>query len=191
MIATILLPSRSRLPMLQQAIRSILSTAYGRDFQIIVRLDDDDKDTLVNVVSLLQSPCVKVVTRPRGGGWEDLDNGKLLMSLWPFVTGTWFAIAQDDIVLSGQGWDAKLSQIPTVGYWACPEYHKLNQSVYPEDPRCCLPFVPRDALDFEHVPIKSFDDGVVKALIAKGWRPAFLPGITVAHNWGGIQARPK
>ena len=96
----------------------------------------------------------------------------------------------DDMIVEGENWNDKLAEIPQQGFLVQPEYHRLNQSLYRNDPSGCAPIHPRHslgkAMDIESPEV---DKMIYNELVnVKKWQVKYLEGITVWHQWGGIES---
>lgn len=181
MICSVLIPSRARPERLIRTIESIQKAARTEDYEVLLRLDDDDKDTVSR--ELDRRARVRVVTGPRMRGYPDLN--VFYTQLSDVARGLWVWIMNDDATVSGQGWDVLLRKVPTTGVIAQPEFHKLNRSMYPRNEGGAFPLVPNGCWkSFGWTAIQDPADSRLDELLRgqHGWTTHFLAGITVHHQ---------
>ena len=184
-LCTAIIPSRGRIDQLFRCIDSIIQSASGDDYQIHVRLDDNDDSSLARVSELEAYPVVKVEIG-NSPGWSGLDQ----VVYGPVANAsqsTWVWILNDDMTIKAEGnnWDDLLREVPTTGYWCEPEFHQLNDSVYENDERSCAPLFRtrcwRDLGVSQDLP-SPCDYVLVDILKNRGWKPWFLKGLRVWHQ---------
>ena len=177
------MPSRGRVDGLLAAIHSVLNCATGNDFEILVRLDDDDSESVSSKSKIEDvSPLVSVIVGPRWG-YDMLDLG-YYNQLHDMGRGRWLWCFGDDMLVKGRGWDEQLAKVPLTGYYVEPGVHELGTSKYPNDSRCGSYWIVRNCfkfVGFNKWPAKA-DYTLTAALDNIGWKPWFLEGITVWHD---------
>lgn len=178
-----MIPTRKRPGKLVDTIKQLYKTASGDDFQIIIRVDDDDL-TFNNIRRFLEKfKGIKINVGPRLG-YHMLDAG-YYAGMEQEATTHWVWIAGDDMLLEGD-WLGELRKVPLEGYIVQPEISKLNASTYHFAEGQAFPIFPRECWrkyqDSFPVP---FDTAGSDLLLANGWRTWFLPGITMWHDRAG------
>ena len=114
---------------LANAIYSIINTAATDDFEILLRLDDDDKDRWA-VAADLVSGVGKWVIGPRGAGYNDM--GTFVNDLVSIADSYWCWLFDDDAWVEGD-WYNPLSEVdcnPVMGPAVNPEFYILGESYY-------------------------------------------------------------
>jgi glycosyltransferase involved in cell wall biosynthesis len=181
MLCSILIPSRGRPWRLIECINSIKACSTG-EVEILIAADEDDVETLaVAVAERKLSPNLHVFALEHGNGW--LDNHLRFTHLAEQAKGAWAWMFNDDCTLTGD-WCAALQEIPMEGFIVHPEYHQLNQSVYQHDATSGFPCVPnrcweRFGFKTQLHPTDKFLNDVCRD---RGWKTAFLKGVTVRHQ---------
>lgn len=185
-LVSVLIPSRKRFDRLQATIASFLAHQDRADFEIRVRFDDDDLESISRQSEL--PPCVHVLTGKRPPkGYDGINY--LYTELAESSQCPWIWIMNDDAWLeSGSSLTNTLRCIPTTGILVQPSHYQLNNcryaghcSAFPIAPNRCwhghYPFImpPADAWLY---------DFLVKQL---HWSEILLPGVTVWHNWEPVQ----
>jgi hypothetical protein len=183
MICSVLIPSRGRINRLFAAIHTINESASSTDnFEILVRLDDDDESSLKFRPTLAQFKNVKVFTGDRHQGWASVES--FYTELASHAAGTWCWFLLDDMVLGGRNWDLKLGRVPTKGFIVQPEISRLGGSTYPRWEGSNFPCVPTRCWEnygWNKIE-RPVDTGIDQLLrIKNGWRTHFLEGITAWH----------
>lgn len=186
MLCSFLIPSRKRISKLMRAIQSVLQSADGASFEILIRLEEDDADSIARGEDLCQMPGVSVFVGPAMG--YKMIGPNHFTFLASIAKGSWVWIMNDDMTLSrepgGLGWDTLLETVPKSGYYVEPFVHKLNNSIYPQDNRCGGAAFIRNcwqSFGMKVIPT-DFDYAIPKLLEARGWKPWFLDGITLWHD---------
>jgi hypothetical protein len=189
-ICSVLIPSRARIDRLRKTLRSIRQTSRASDVEILVRFDDDDRESLDVVEDLTREHGIRVLTGPRRLGYLSL--GEFYAELAAVATGAWIWIMNDDAYVTGPavddgpGWDVDLRSIPTIGEIVQPECYQLGHSKYWSSEGGAFPIVPRGCwsiLDEEFDRGPSVDIWLDQMLRARnGWKTRFLPGIAVVHE---------
>lgn len=185
MLCSILLPTRARPEQLLRTIGSIQQNAEGEDYEILLRMDEDDSVGLTIRAVLEDLPQVRLFVGDRCDGYVSL-NSVFYRELEEVALGDWCWIMNDDAVLDGKGWDTKLAQVPLTGYIIQPGTEQLNDSVYHHNPCTGFPCYRRGIwkeAGFEKYP-DPCDYKLPPALWDRGYRTWFLDGITVHHQRG-------
>jgi hypothetical protein len=148
MLCSVLVPSRARFERLCKTIDSVFETAADPSrVEVIVRLDDDDQDSLNGAAELSEVPNVHFITGPRLGGYAALPLFYDAMS--EVAKGEWVWILNDDAFIGrasdhgpgpraeqlkaqpGRAWDDQLADVP-VGWNVIiqAELYRLGGSGY-------------------------------------------------------------
>lgn len=182
MICSVLIPTRKRVDRLIECINSIRETSNIYEVEILLRIDDDDTETISVFHSLRDPNCICII-RPRGKlGY--FSNADYYNELADISKGDWIWIMNDDITVLGAGWDEQLKSIPTEGFIVHAEFHKLNNSLYVNDADGVAPIVPRGCwakLGYDKIPYPP-DAALNQMCRNNGWVSKFLTGITVHHK---------
>lgn len=174
-----------------RAVESIDDSANGSDYEILIRMESDDQKTLA-LRGRLQAWGCKVVTGS-ADGYAAI--GRHFTYLSSLAQGQWVWIFNDDMTIDSinGGWDTKLAQVPKYGYFVEPMTHKLNHSVYANDPRCGAPAFIRNCWDqfgiTEFTPRLDYE--IPEKLEGVGWKPWFLEGVTVWHDRNEAEIRRR
>ncbi len=181
-LVSLMIPSRKRVPSLLRTLCNIAETASGEDYQIVMRFDEDDKDS-IDTISGIESvyPNAKCFVGPRLEGYSSLDK-HFFRELEERSDATWVWIGGDDMVVEGD-WLGELRKVPTTGYIVQPEISKLGGSTYPRAEAQAYPIFPRFcwkqyATEFP----RPFDVNGHILLKQNGWETWFLKGCTFWHQ---------
>lgn len=183
MICSCLIPSRGRINRLYAAIHTINESASDLgNFEILVRLDEDDHGSLKHRNTLRKFSNVQFFIGPRLQGYSSVET--FYTELANYARGAWCWFLLDDCIIGGKDWDRKLAEVPTEGFLVQPEIWRLGGSIYPH----CV------SGNFPCAPTKSWErfgwKGVARPVdialdqllrIQQGWQAYFLPGITAWH----------
>lgn len=180
LLASVLLPTRFRPQQLLQTIRSINDTAGGDDLEILVRIHDDDQETIDIYRQLNDMPGVLAVVMPAIPEYGKLDT--IFNQLLSFAQGTWCFQANDDMCMEGENWLDKLRAIPTTGFVVQPEIYQLNESIYHHVQGGTFPFFPTNSIPKDGFPAPV--DTALDLYLRNecGWSTAWLPGIKCIHD---------
>lgn len=184
---TLFLPSRGRFNLLLESVSSLINTAdMPWDFDIHVKFDDDDYESILRVEELLELRHVRVLIAPRLNGYPSLETFYDLMAEWS--DAAWVCCWNDDAIMRGRSWDTLLRSVPTTGFIVQPEIYQLNQSKYFRSEGGAFPFFPRlcwKQFGWERL-IQPTDTRIDQLLrIQNGWKTQFLEGVTVFHDRTG------
>lgn len=184
MLCSILITTRKRPMRLVKLLRSIRDTADPDNYEVRIRIDEDDiptKSILPELPAIIKNCHIRVGAR--GDGWASV--AKFWDEIYKQSIGTWSWMLSDDMVIEGIGWDKLLAQVPTEGFIVHPEIHKLGGSTYKEDTNGPVPIVPKGALErfgFDGIPNPP-DTGINDVFRRKsGWKLHYLRGIGVWHQ---------
>jgi hypothetical protein len=192
MLASVLIPSRNRFDKLLNCIRSVYGAASYvnrfEDFEVIVRFHNDDRSSLMRAYEIDREfgDKVRVITGETFKGYESLS--VFTQELIDAAKGDWVWHVNDDMVVTGNGWNVRLAEIPLTGVLVQPEIHQLNESVYPNDLAGPAPIHPRTALGDLLTREHRYDVDMIiyNELVEKrGWKVEFLHSIGVWHQWDG------
>lgn len=180
MLCSVMIPSRKGGQRLFATLSSILKAADTiQDYEVLVRLDDDDAASLASV-SLLEAAGVRVFVGPRLG-YANLDTG-YYAGLEQEAKGQWVWIAGDDLEVTGD-WLGELRKVPTHGYIVQPEISKLGGSTYHRAEAQGFPIFPRFCWkQYANTFPKPFDTQGDLLLKQNGWQTWFLPGVCMWHR---------
>ena len=183
MLVSILIASRARIHRLVNSIKSIYKTARTGDFEILIRFDDDDQDSLSNLHLLSPFKKVKYIIGPRFEGYGS--HCVFMDELAAIAQGTWLFFLDDDGTIRGVDWDSQLSQIPTTGKIVHPEFYWLGTCRYGSG--SCVPVaicVPNKCwLEMGWDKLKQPIDLQLQTLLEnQGWENQWLLGITARHK---------
>ena len=186
MLCSVLIPTRRRVSGLTRAIASLCQTADPANFDVRLRVDDDDGQTLAalsTLTALYRNLFVSI--GPRENGYTSL--GKFITELAAQSQAAWVTMLDDDVTLEGKGWDTQLAALPLTGMLAAPEFYHLGPSRYGSG-SCAGPsyvtgwFAPNGCWLPETIGV-PVDAWMQSTLVRqRGWRVATLAGITYNHQ---------
>lgn len=185
MFCSVLIPTRKRFPRLINTIRSIYETAkQPQDIEIVLRIDDDDGDTIANLESLNYYKNIVPVIGSRYTGYMSM--GVFATEAARAATGQWCLLLDDDCTLEGRGWDDLLRDVPSQGHIAWCEFYHLGFSEYGSDSCGPVgPFFPNNCWkQLGYYGIGNPADDFFKKIICDkhGWKRRILRGITLNHQ---------
>lgn len=186
MLCSVLIASRKRPDGLHKSIQSLYDTAKPENFEVLVRLDDDDDKTLDRLSEFEHYGNVRILIGPHLNGRES--TGTFLNELARLASGDWIYITNDDMLMLGSGWDEQLKAVPKSGYVVHPEFYWLGDTLHGSGSCGVIaPFVPNKC--WEQYGLSeiggggSADDWLTEFLVnTKGWQPWLLKGITCKHE---------
>lgn len=115
-LVSVLICSRGRPQHLPLAIRSLLEKAYNpHQVEILVKVDDDDQETLQAVDRISKEVPIKAAVSPRGRGYADIHHFTNLLA--SHATGDWLFIFNDDARMKTSGWDLCLERFVGPSLW--------------------------------------------------------------------------
>lgn len=177
-----MIPSRKRVVSLLKTLLNITETASGDDYQIVMRFDDDDKESIAEIKEIeLLVPHSKCYVGPRLEGYGSLDKD-FYRELEERSNSEWVWIGGDDMIVEGD-WLGELRKVPTYGYIVQPEISKLGGSIYPRAEAQAYPIFPRFCWK-QYAPEfpRPFDVNGHLLLKKNGWETWFLPNVTMWHQ---------
>lgn len=181
-LCSVLIPSRGRIDRLLNSIHSIKTNASSNGFEILVRLDDDDHDSVSRKRELADAGA-KIVIGPRFKGWASYHD--FLTELSEAATGLFIWMLNDDVLISGQPWDMRLWEAGGSEFVGHTEIHQLNGSVYHRGDRGPFPIVPRNCWKrFGYERIGEHADVWFDKVLhqEQGWPYHFLEGVKLEHQ---------
>lgn len=129
-LVSFLMPTRTATyKVLRNAVYSIINTAASDDFEILLRIDDDDKERWP-VARDLVAGYGKVVIGPRGCGYMDM--GMFVNDLLRVADSQWCWLFDDDAWVEGD-WYTPLCRMPCdpeKGPAVNPDFYVLGPSYY-------------------------------------------------------------
>lgn len=184
---SILLPSRFRFDRLLKCVDSIHAAATGRDFEIIIRLHDDDESSLSRIPELTDNyGTVRIITGKTLLAYSSLDSFYDECQVAAVSDRRW--LINDDSVIEGTGWDEKLALIPADHIVHCG-IHGIALGRHHNDANSAAPIFNSSVLGriagtnlFKGAgpPVDVYLSGhYAKA----GLPTSFLEGITYWHQW--------
>lgn len=103
-LVSVLLPTRSRSKWLCEAIDSVYSLAKDKsNVEFLLKIDEDDNDTIATAEWLSKVLPVKKLISPRGKGYFDIHHW--INSLSSMASGDWLFLFNDDARMQTQDWD--------------------------------------------------------------------------------------
>jgi hypothetical protein len=159
------------------------NAAESKDFEILLRLDDDDTDRFKIAGILEKTYGVNYVVGPRGIGYTNM--GAFVHDLVKIADSKWCWLFDDDAYVEGD-WFTPLSKIvcdakrgPAVN----AEFYQLGGSLYPNGARGepCGIIVPTEFC--KEIPHKNpVDQQWIDETKHKGWIFTQLKGVTYHHD---------
>lgn len=183
LVCSVLIPSRARPDRLMKTIQSLHGTAQPSRFEILLRFDDDDLETLKRRHEAEEYRNVRVIVGKRQDGYARLNH--FYAELADIARSPWVWIMNDDVVVKGARWEAKLAEVPTEGFIVQPEHYQLGGSLYSGCEGTAFPIVPNGIWKrFGWAVMDNPVDTRLDDLLRKenGWKTHFLDGITVVHD---------
>lgn len=185
MLVSVLIPSRKRVERLKKTIQSLRETASPRNYEVRVRIDNDDDESINAIPEFGVFENVHFLIGPRFNGYES--NGLFFTELARRSKGDWLFIMNDDSMVIGEGWDRQLASLPKEGIVAYPEFYWLGQSRYNFSGSCgvAFPFVPNGCwqkFGWSEIEFPA-DQKLYDLLVVKhGWKVQLLKGVTLRHE---------
>lgn len=177
MLCSILIPSRLRFDRLKKSIQSLRnSAARPETFEIIVRFDNDDMESLDRFSEL--NSMTRCWWGRRPDSWNDVCK-YLFSELAQHALGDWIWPFSDDMTIEGKDWDTQLRGMPD-NVWVQPDMHKLGLSGYPKDSHAPCPIIRKSFWESQDCfPLIDYEiwEHCEKAGLELRW----LNGIAVAH----------
>ncbi len=179
-LVSIMLPTRKRVDRLLRTLENLRRGASGDDYEIMLRVDRDDKES-IDIGMRTKGKHIKMFVGDRLEGYGSLDK-HFYAQLEDAAISPWVWIAGDDMIVTGD-WLGELRKVPLTGYIVQPEISKLGLSTYPKAEAQAFPIFPRFCWKpFSPEFPKPFDTVGHEVLIKNGWKTWFLPGVTMWHQ---------
>ena len=116
LFVSVLIPTRGRVPWLLQAVDSVYSLAVNKDqLEFILKVDDDDHDTIAAAERLAGLVNLRALVSPRGNGYHDMHHWVNQMA--GMATGDWLFLINDDVRVITQDWDHVLLHCGVPNCW--------------------------------------------------------------------------
>ena len=100
---SVLMPTRGRPDLLQQAINSFYLTRVYPETELVLRIDTDDRDTNTYLSTIVDECDIKIVNGSRYNGYAS--SPQFYRELIAASTGTLLMPANDDMIFRTSGWD--------------------------------------------------------------------------------------
>lgn len=179
-LCSVMIPSRKRIKKLIHSLNTVAMSATGQDYEVLIRLDEDDAESIGSISYLQEQFRAQVEVGPRLG-YNALDTG-YYCQLEQRAGGTWAWIAGDDMEVDGD-WMGELRKVPESGFIVQPEFSKLGASTYHRAEAQAFPIFPRFCWkQFSKGFPAPFDTAGSDLLKRNRWRTAFLQGVTFWHD---------
>ncbi len=184
-----LIPTRTRPAGLMRTVQSLIAHVDDpASMQIILRIDDDDKETIQALRDNPELGRLDCFIGSRYSGYDSM--GKFVSEIANLSTAPWVFLIDDDAEVTGDTKiDTELAKVPQGnGNVATCEYYKMNHSLY----RAATPvgmFVPTNAwkqFGYEICcsPVDMFWHQLFVA--DNKWKVNLLNGLTYVHDWKGM-----
>lgn len=103
-LASILIPTRGRKQWLCEAIDSVYSLAKDKTlFEFVLKIDDDDVETIEVSERLAKVLPIKTKISPRGNGYYDMHHW--VSDMCDLAEGDWLFLFNDDARMATNEWD--------------------------------------------------------------------------------------
>lgn len=183
-LISVLTPTINPIEGLRKALSSIKSTATRfDDVEILLRVDDDNKQRISELPELEREFGVKTFIGPRGAGYNDMR--VFIDDLAKLATGTWCWLFDDDAYVDGN-WQGQLESIPCMkenGPAVNAEYYCLGESRYSNWPKCGPPGLIMPTVVVKAIQHQSpVDDQWMSIALQNNWPIKLLSGVSYFHN---------
>jgi hypothetical protein len=184
MNVSVLIPSRHRVLKLRRTIESVFATAAVPEYvECVVRIDRDDIKSIESILTLTPlGKCSFIIGEPRGYSGQ----ATYLWEMSHVARGRWLFAINDDVVVTGKGWDTKIMEYPIFGQVVVPEIDRLGGSTYRNNPSCDFYFVPNNWWLTCGISEFSEDEQTARLVETQlrehGWRIVFMPGCETWHD---------
>jgi hypothetical protein len=180
-LISIVCPTRERPAKLKRCIESIVSTASSpHNYEVLLRCHSDDQPTIDLLPELMKlGPIYPYIGKPLSYNLNRLAFTEAVL----LATSPLMWIMNDDVVVSGQGWDTLISKLPE-NHLGKPELHQSGLSNYTMDEG--VPFYVIPIHTWLTSPRGSIFPGEVELrnrLVGEGWKTWWMKGIKVWHDW--------
>lgn len=181
MICSVLIPTRARVDRLHKTLVTIRASARVDQFEVILRVDYDDYETISRLKEFACYGNVRTVVGNRGIGYLDLQ--LLYDDCAQMARGDWVWFLNDDCGISGVGWADVLARKPMNKVICQSEFYQLGPSLYRDVVVGPFPMVPRGCWNQLGAPTVPFcTDAWLDSLVKEhGWKTNFIRGLTCKH----------
>lgn len=179
-LITVMIPTRKRVGKLIATLDQLTASATSRSYEVVVRIDEDDHETIAAIQKIESHPFTEARIGPRFG-YSRLDSC-YFAGMEDRSRTEWVWVGGDDMLVYGD-WITELRKVPKTGFIVQPEISKLRTSVYPRAVGQAFPIFPRFCWkQFASEFPRPFDSVGSELLIANGWKTWFLEGVTMWHD---------
>lgn len=182
MICSILIPTRGRKAKLRACLESFYRSGNIGEFEVLLAIDTDDAETQQAAEVLKKDfPNVEFFVGDRGSGWYE--HGRRYSELAAKAKGEWTWMMNDDSQVRGANWTEAFRKIEGTCL-VHPEFHRLNESLYQNDPRGSFPAVRNkswEILGYDAIGTPT-DDSLNNMAENAGWPVRFLQGVEMFHD---------
>lgn len=179
-LITVMIPTRKRVGKLIATLDQLTASATSRSYEVVVRIDEDDHETIAAIQKIESHPLTEARIGPRFG-YARLDSC-YFAGMEDRSRTEWVWVGGDDMLVYGD-WITELRKVPKTGFIVQPEISKLRTSVYPRAVGQAFPIFPRFCWkQFASEFPRPFDSVGSELLIANGWKTWFLEGVTMWHD---------
>ena len=186
-LVSILIPSRHRVERLKRCLESIKDCTPEDDYEVLIRFDDDDQESIdavlqlniANVRCIVGDASYKPAVRGFTPSLSHYFDEMALEAVAP-----WVWIMNDDTMIEGENWIDELRRVPLSGYKVEAGVYKLNESRYTG----CFPFPFLPNLSWIGLGCTALgnptDAAVQKLYVEENdWKVELLPSLLVWHDW--------
>jgi hypothetical protein len=175
-----MIPTRKRPDKLVATLAQLQESASCKAYEVLVRIDDDDIETIALIQRIESFRNVTATIGPRLG-YAELDSG-YFAGMEVRAKSPWVWIGGDDMLVYGD-WFGELAKVPMTGYIVQPQMSRLGGSCYPFAEAQAFPIFPRYCWKkYVNEFPRPFDTAGSDMLISHGWKTWFLPGVTMWHD---------
>jgi len=179
-----IIPTRKRVDRLLLTLRSLVNTAsdWSR-VEPVLKIDDDDIDTIAAIPRLEAEFGLKHVITPRGVGYNDM--GRFVTEACAETDATWVWLVDDDAWVEGRGWDDFVASVAPVRNVIQPQIYHLGGSKYYEGCGPVALIVPNQSWTLHGSPsvTSPADECWRQVLVVQnGYAVHLMKGITYRHD---------
>jgi hypothetical protein len=200
---SVLIPSRGRFDSLLKTVGSFCAQAITRDFEVLIKLDSDDHESIRRLGELDNfGPSIHVVVGPRLRGYFDLN--KFYNCLAALSSGRWLFLFNDDARMVTTGWDLILNgradSARPVFIWPHTEWdypaHGPNRladlAIYAESKHYDFPIISRGAYDLMgHFSMSCLNDVYIYDVAVRSNSPREeTTALVVTHTYARDETHP-
>lgn len=120
-LVSVLLPTRGRVSGLLAALDSLHSLSRYKNIEYLLKIDEDDKETLDAYEGLKKIIAVRALISPQGNGYRDFH--LWINELCSMSKGDWLYMFNDDALMQCQDWDVVLA---TMGFSPGATWHGVS-----------------------------------------------------------------